>query len=93
MLAGHVDGPAGPAVFNRLSHARKGDLITISLRAGRPLRYRVTAVREYTKGRMPRKLVFGASSKNRLRLVTCGGRFNDAIGSYDDNIVVYARLI
>ena len=81
VLAGHVDGPAGPAVFNRLSHARKGDLITISLRAGRPLRYRVTAVREYTKGRMPRKLVFGASSKNRLRLVTCGGRFNDAIGS------------
>ena len=63
VLAGHVDGPAGPAVFNRLSHARKGDLITISLRAGRPLRYRVTAVREYTKGRMPRQLVFGASSR------------------------------
>lgn len=93
VLAGHVDGPAGPAVFNRLAHARTGDLITISLPAGKPLRYRVTAVRSYTKGRMPRKTVFGASSANRLRLVTCGGRFDPATGSYDDNVVVYARLV
>ena len=92
VLAGHVDGPAGAAVFNGLSHARRGDVIYISLPAGRPLRYRVTAVREYAKGRMPRRLVFGSSSRNRLRLVTCGGAFNNAIGSYDDNIVVYARL-
>jgi hypothetical protein len=93
VLAGHVDGPAGPAVFNRLQFARRGDLITISRRGHHALRYHVTGVREYRKGRLPRQLVFGASRTNRLRLVTCGGRFNAAIGSYDDNIVVYASLI
>jgi sortase (surface protein transpeptidase) len=93
VLAGHVDGPAGPAVFNRLVHARRGDLITISTGAGRPLRYRVTAVRSYGKGRLPRRAVFGASNANRLRLVTCGGHFDPASGHYDENVVVYARPI
>jgi hypothetical protein len=92
VLAGHVDGPAGPAVFNRLSHARKGDKIYVTLPAGKPLRYRVTAVRSYAKGKLPRRSVFGASSSNRLRLVTCGGRFDPATGSYQENVVVYARL-
>ena len=41
---------------------------------------------------MPRRTVFGPSSRNRLRLVTCGGHFNDATGSYDDNVVVYAQI-
>jgi hypothetical protein len=79
-------------VFNRLRLARKGDVITISRPGHHALRYRVTAVREYRKGALPRRLVFGASRTNRLRLITCGGRFDDAIGSYFDNIVVYARL-
>jgi hypothetical protein len=93
VLAGHVDGPAGPAVFNRLRFARRGDLITIRRPGHRALRYRVTGVHEYRKGRLPRRLVFGGSHASRLRLITCGGRFDTAAGHYADNIVVYARLV
>jgi hypothetical protein len=50
-------------------------------------------VRSYGKGRLPRRAVFGAAASNRLRLVTCGGRFDAATGHYAENVVVYARPI
>jgi hypothetical protein len=36
--------------------------------------------------------VFGPAPWAALRLVTCGGDFDRARGSYLDNLVVFARL-
>jgi hypothetical protein len=36
--------------------------------------------------------VYGPTSGAQLRLITCGGPFDAATGSYLDNIVAFARL-
>jgi hypothetical protein len=42
------------------------------------------------KTRFPTDLVYAPSLDPSLRLVTCGGSFDRARGSYRDNVIVYA---
>jgi hypothetical protein len=37
--------------------------------------------------------VYGKAGYPSLRLITCGGPFDQATGHYVDNIVVYAHLV
>jgi hypothetical protein len=37
--------------------------------------------------------VYGPTTTPELRLITCGGPFDDATGHYLDNVVVFARLV
>ena len=37
--------------------------------------------------------VYGPTDDAELRLITCGGRLDTATHSYEDNVVVYARMI
>ena len=41
----------------------------------------------------PTDAVYGNPGYPALRLITCGGPFDAATGSYLDNIIVYAHLI
>ena len=45
------------------------------------------------KAHFPTKLVYGRTAVPTLRLITCGGRFNQATGHYVDNFIVFARLV
>jgi hypothetical protein len=38
----------------------------------------------------PTQRVYGKTRLPTLRLVTCGGPFNEATGHYRDNLIVYA---
>ena len=40
----------------------------------------------------PTAMVYGPVPDAELRLITCGGTFDYARGSYLSNVVVYARL-
>jgi len=42
------------------------------------------------KSRFPTDLVFAPTLEPSLRLVTCGGSFDRATGSYRDNVIVFA---
>ncbi len=55
--------------------------------------FSVTSVAEYPKTDFPTQKVYGNTTGPTLRLVTCGGRFDSATGSYLDNIVVYGDLV
>jgi hypothetical protein len=54
------------------------------------VKFRVTGVRTYHKKHLPYKEIFDQKSVGRIAIVTCGGPFDAATGSYLDNIVVFA---
>lgn len=53
--------------------------------------FRVYADREYAKAAFPTARVYGLTRRPELRLVTCGGPFDELTGHYLDNVVVFAR--
>jgi sortase family protein len=90
VIAGHIDSLAGPAVFFRLADLRRGDRAYVRRADGTLAVFRVTAVRLYAKDRFPSAAVYGPVPTPQLRLITCGGTFDRAAGSYLSNVVVYA---
>nr|WP_307812957.1 class F sortase [Micromonospora veneta] len=90
VLVGHVDSQAGPAVFFDLGRLRAGDVVEVTRADGRRATFTVDGVGAYPKERFPTERVYGGDATARLRLITCGGRFNPRTGNYPDNIVVFA---
>jgi Sortase domain len=92
VILGHVDSKAGPAVFYRLRELRPGDTVVIVQAGGSRARFTVERVEQYPKRRFPTDDVYYPSLTPRLRLVTCGGEFDRAAGSYRDNVIAFASL-
>ena len=92
VIAGHVDSRTGPGVFFWLKNMRPGERIYVKQAGGTLAVFTVTAVRIYTKNGFPTAMVYGPVPDAELRLITCGGTFDYARGSYLSNVVVYARL-
>ncbi|MBO3751622.1 class F sortase [Streptosporangiaceae bacterium NEAU-GS5] len=90
VIAGHLDSRTGPGVFARLGQARPGQVVVIGLAGGGTARFRVDAVRTYPKNAFPTAEVYGPAPDPQLRLITCGGAFNQARGHYTDNVIVFA---
>jgi sortase (surface protein transpeptidase) len=90
VIAGHIDSKAGPGVFFRLSSLRAADRVYVRRADGTLAVFRVTAVSSYAKDSFPTAAVYGATPDSELRLITCGGTFDYATGSYLSNTVVYA---
>jgi sortase (surface protein transpeptidase) len=93
VILGHVDTARdGPAVFYRLAELRPGDTINVHRRDGRTAVFVVRQVSEYTKSAFPTAAVYGAVDYPALRLITCGGTFDQLKRQYRGNVVVYAAL-
>jgi hypothetical protein len=92
IILGHVDTYAGPSVFFSIKTLRPGQRIDIVRANGGTAVFAVDGVREVAKATFPASSVYGNVSYPGLRLITCGGPFDDATGEYLDNIVVYAHL-
>lgn len=90
VIAAHVDSPTGPAVFQALEDLAVGDVVEVYGADGVAHVYRVTETADYPKSAFPTARVFGATARDELRLITCGGVFDRDAGSYVDNRVVYA---
>jgi Sortase domain len=93
VIAGHIDSYLGPAVFFRLRLLRPGDLVYVREADGRQVVYRVNSVRVYPKSDFPTAAVYGPSPDAELRLITCGGVFDHATGSYLSNVVAYTTEV
>ena len=94
VIIGHVDSAAnGPSVFFDLRHLEVGDEVQVTRRDGSVAIFSVDAVDQYPKDEFPTELVYGNTDHAALRLITCGGDFDRASRSYDDNVVVFASLI
>jgi hypothetical protein len=94
VILGHVDSAAdGPSVFYRLGDLRPGDRITVTLADRTARTFAVERSEQVAKDAFPRLEVYGDTPGPELRLITCGGDFDDAARSYRDNTVVFARLV
>ena len=94
VLLGHVDSAAqGPSVFFRLGELEKGDRISVFRANGSVAEFAVDRVRRYPKNDFPTELVYGDIDHAGLRILTCGGEFDENAGHYRDNIVVFASLV
>ena len=91
VIAAHVDSAKdGPAVFFRLKELKAGDKVYVPRSDGVTATFTVTGVERYPKNAFPTQKVHGPTPDRALRLITCGGSFDQAKRSYRDNIVVYA---
>ena len=90
VIAGHVDSFQGPAVFFRLSELSPGDGIFIDRRDGTTTAFAVRRTEQHDKNAFPTRTVYGATPDPQLRLITCGGEFDDTDRRYLDNVIVYA---
>jgi hypothetical protein len=93
ILAGHIDSHSGPGVFFRLRDLHRGQKVYVTGANGSVATFRITAVRVYAKDRFPTAAVYGPVPDAELRLITCGGQFDYATGSYLSNVVAYAVLV
>jgi sortase (surface protein transpeptidase) len=94
VIYGHVDSAAeGPSVFFNLGSLRPGHKVFVTRGDGIRAVFEVDGVRSYPKEEFPTRQVYGNTRHAALRLITCGGPFDSAAGSYLENIVVYASLI
>ncbi len=91
VIDGHIDSAsAGVGAFIHLSDLVPGDSVSIVGSTGRTLDYDVVARRVYAKNAGLPSSLFAAGGPERLVLISCGGPFDPARGSYEDNIVVFA---
>lgn len=94
VIVGHVDSAAhGPSVFFNLGDLGQGDDVLVTRADGLVAVFRVDEVRRFPKDDFPTQLVYGDTDHAALRLITCGGPFDDAAGHYLENIVVFASLV
>lgn len=90
VIAGHVDSTTGLSVFFTLRYLKPGDKILVAEADRHTVTFNVQWVQEASKATFPAKAVYGDVPYPALRLVTCGGPFDNATGHYLDNIIVYA---
>ena len=93
IIVGHIDSYRGPGVFFRLRLLRPGDRVYVRHANGTLTVFRVYAGHIYAKDHFPTQQIYGPVPGPELRLITCGGTFDAAIGSYLSNVVVYAAQI
>lgn len=93
VIEGHVDSQRGPAVFFQLGALRPGDDIDVTLASHTTAIFEVTGVRQYSKDNFPDSFIYGPEQYAALRLITCGGAFDDATGHYLSTTVAFAKLI
>lgn len=93
VVAGHVDSHSGPAVFFRLSELRAGTEVFIDRADGTTAVFATYRVESHPKDAFPTEAVYGPTPGSELRLITCGGRFDDAEGRYLANVITFAQRV
>ena len=93
VILGHVDSAKyGPGVFFKLGALQPGATVEVTLTDRIVAVFTVDKVVAYPKSTFPSTAVYGNIDHPGLRLITCGGSFDPAAGSYESNIVAYATL-
>ena len=93
LLLGHVDSAAaGPGVFFELGAVQPGDEVEVTRADGTVAVFAVDRVETHPKDDFPTIEVYGNTDDAQLRLITCGGAFDSAARSYEDNIIVFATM-
>ena len=79
-------------MFGRLRELKAGDEVIVARVDGSELRFVVRRTYSAPKTAFPTDLVYSPTPVSELRLVTCGGAFDQASRNYQDNVIVEAVL-
>lgn len=90
VIVGHVDSKEGPAVFSNLGELERGDAVDVFRADGNVIEFEVDAIEEHDKDHFPTSRVYGETPGPELRLLTCGGEFDQSAGHYERNVIVWA---
>jgi len=92
VIAGHVDGINGPAVFWDLGELKAGDEIIVE-KNGEQLVFSVYAMESVELELADVQSVFGYRSSPELVLITCSGDYDYDRGTREERLIVYTELI
>jgi hypothetical protein len=92
IIAGHVDYHRVPGVFVRLRDLKAGAEAIVHRTDGTTAIFTIYRVDHYPKSSFPTDKVYGDTTEPELRLITCGGEFDQAARQYTDNVVAYGKL-
>lgn len=90
VLVGHNAWGGVRGVFSRLHELLPGDEVAVAHDDGSVVRFTVERIEQYPKAAFPTERVYGNTDRQEVRIITCGGAFDPAQGSYLDNVVVFA---
>jgi len=93
VLTAHVDWEGRPGAFAGLDELRAGDVVAVDRADATTATFSVDRVIEPSKTDFPTVEVYGDIHHAGLRLITCGGDYDEATGDYEHNVVVFARLV
>lgn len=93
VIVGHVDWAGEPGIFYDLRDLRPDDDITVTREDGSIAHFVVRSTEQFAKAEFPTAAVYGNIDRAGLRLITCGGSFDESARSYQDNIIVFADLV
>jgi sortase (surface protein transpeptidase) len=95
IIDGHVDSRETRGfrgAFYNLGRIQPGEHIEITRSDHVVATFTVDSVQQAPKAKFPTSRVYGSVPYAALRLITCGGDFDYARGSYKDNTIVYAHM-
>ncbi|MGH4018761.1 MAG: class F sortase [Pseudonocardiaceae bacterium] len=92
VILGHVNGGGSDGIFVRLDELTTGDQVLVTRDDATTAVFTVTSTEQIPKAEFPTDAVYGDTDSAELRLITCGGSFDDEASSYRDNIIVFAEL-
>lgn len=90
VVLGHVNGGGHDGIFARLHELKPGDEIRIGREDKQVTRFVVERTEQFPKTEFPADQVYGDTKEPELRLITCGGSFDETANSYRDNVIVFA---
>jgi hypothetical protein len=90
VLVAHVDWAGQPGVFSGLDTLAPGDEVSVTRDDGSVATFAIERVATYPKSAFPTDEVYGDLDHPALRLITCGGVFDEDSGNYADDVVAYA---
>ncbi|MFY0408177.1 class F sortase [Solicola sp. PLA-1-18] len=92
VVVGHVDSVNGPAVFADLGDLEAGQEIDVTRAGGVVERFAVRSVTEVEKKEFPTDQVYGPTPGPELRIITCGGEYDQEQG-WKGNVLVFATPV
>jgi sortase (surface protein transpeptidase) len=90
VIAGHLNWHGVNGLFARLAETPIGATITVVYDDGSEQAFTVSTVELVPKPAVSVNGIFASDGEPLLRLVTCGGEFEEAVRSYRSNVVVTA---
>jgi sortase (surface protein transpeptidase) len=89
VLAAHIAYNGVDGVFRHLEDLAVGDTVEVTFEDGAARSFVVDEMARYPKTELPAEM-WSPAGDPRLALVTCGGEFDAAADSYEDNVVAWA---